>query len=240
MQLSQTTWLKCNESCGQGLAGGEVCRVDLVKRASLTGDRLRLVLEGPVDERGVAGERASGSGSHVLSADGAVEDVRVRLRNVVKDGSIHAKILGQNVSRRVCNPVINIEGGSTTPSAFYTEMRTRKVFLPNLVKVRIIEDKEVLILILESLNGMRDTLGEVPDVAVVECLYLVPPQLVDGRDEDGTRVDEPPFRLRSRVRTPRCCLLTNLLHGANGAHGRRPSSGAAGPRRCHGSGVDPG
>lgn len=45
--------------------------------------------------------------------------------------------------------------------------------LPDLVEVALIEDQEVLILILETVNGVSDALGEVPDVPIAECLCLL-------------------------------------------------------------------
>lgn len=40
---------------------------------------------------------------------------------------------------------------------------------------------------------MGSTLGEVPDVAVVELLDLISAEFVDGRDEDRAAVDKAPF-----------------------------------------------
>lgn len=74
-----------------------------------------------------------------------------------------------------------------------------EVFLPNLVEISLIKDEEKLVFVGQTLDGMRDALGEIPNVAVVERLALVPAILVDGRDDDASGIDNTPFSLRNNT-----------------------------------------
>jgi len=67
--------------------------------------------------------------------------------------------------------------------------------LPNFVKVCLVKDEEELVLIIEPLNGVGCSFGEIPDVAIIELLYLIPSKLVHSRDEDGAGIHKSPFCL---------------------------------------------
>ena len=67
--------------------------------------------------------------------------------------------------------------------------------LPGRVKVSIVEHEKILVLIFDTLNGVRNSLGEVPDVAVTQLLSLVDAVFINGRHDDFARVDDTPFRL---------------------------------------------
>lgn len=73
--------------------------------------------------------------------------------------------------------------------------------LPNLVKVGIVKDQEVLVLIGETLDGVGGSLGEVPDITIVKDFFLVSAILIDGGNENGTLIDNAPFSLYVLVRT---------------------------------------
>lgn len=123
MKLAQSTRLEGDKGRGNSLADGEVGGVDAAELASGASDLLWLMLKGAVD--------VGGGGIHVLVreindiavADGPVDDIRELLWEVVEDGLVNAKVLGENVSGRVGKPVINVEGGA------------------NAVEVTVIEDK---------------------------------------------------------------------------------------------------
>lgn len=86
---------------------------------------------------------------------------------------------------------------------------------PDLVEVRIVKHQEELVLVLEALHGMCHALGEIPDVAEVELLDLIPAELIDGRDEDGSGVDKSPFRHAMPVQLTDGALGQVLLGGGN-------------------------
>lgn len=67
--------------------------------------------------------------------------------------------------------------------------------LPNLVKVAVIKDQEKFILGVKALHRVRNSLGEVPYIAIAELCNLVPAVLVDGRHSYVTSIDEAPFGL---------------------------------------------
>jgi hypothetical protein len=42
---------------------------------------------------------------------------------------------------------------------------------------------------------MGSALGEVPNVAIIEYFFLIPPKFINSRDENGTIVYNAPFSL---------------------------------------------
>ena len=200
MQFSQAARPQPDEGRCDGLAGGEVGRVDLVELSASARNGFRLVLEGSVHKGGIAREVPGRSGGDILGADSAVEDVGVRLGHVVKDRRVQAEVLGHHIPRRMGNPVVDIEGRASRSSASGARRApwTRGAgYSPSLVEISIIKRQEELVLVVESLYSVGDTLGEVPNVSKVEFLYLVASKLIDGRDEDRSCIDETPFRLRT-------------------------------------------
>lgn len=67
--------------------------------------------------------------------------------------------------------------------------------IPDLVKVTLVKDQEELVLVLETLDGVGEALGEVPDVTVLEGVDLVGAVLVDGGELDASLVDDSPLGL---------------------------------------------
>lgn len=67
--------------------------------------------------------------------------------------------------------------------------------LPDSVKITIVEDQEKFILILQALNSVGGSLGEVPDITDVESVDLVLAILVHSRDNNFPGVHESPFSL---------------------------------------------
>ena len=104
VQLSQSLWLERHKRGGNGLARGEVGRVDLVERATTTGNALAWVLQGTVDERGIPAQRVAAR--NVLSANGCVEDVRVGWWYVGEHGLVEPEVLGENAFGRMSHPVV--------------------------------------------------------------------------------------------------------------------------------------
>lgn len=79
------------------------------------------MIKSVVDERAVAsGVRCLGV-SHIAIGDGAVHNVRGRCRDVVKDGLVDAKVLGENTLGGMSEPVVDVEGGSTRRLAIEVE-----------------------------------------------------------------------------------------------------------------------
>ena len=69
-------------------------------------------------------------------------------------------------------------------------------------EIAVIESQEVLIVVFETLDRVRYTLREVPNVADFEGLEDIAAFLIDGRDGNPTSVDVAPFSL------PKCQLHT--------------------------------
>ena len=109
VKLSQSTRLERNKSSSKRLASGEVCRVNLPEIAARAANLFRLVLERAVDEGAVARELPRGSVGDVLLADLGGEDVGVRVGDVLKDGGVDAKVLGEDVFGGVVDPVVDHE-----------------------------------------------------------------------------------------------------------------------------------
>lgn len=76
--------------------------------------------------------------------------------------------------------------------------------LPDLVKVSLVKDEEKLVFVVETLHGVRDARGKVPDVAVANLGGLEDAVLVDGGNGDAAVVDDAPFSL----------AIQTLAHGA--------------------------
>lgn len=112
MELPEAARLKCHKGGRKRLAGGKVGRVDLVELAALARHGLRVMLQGPVNERRISGEHVTRVCGHVFGANGAVENVGVGGGDVVEDGRVKAEVFGYNIARRVCDPVIDVEGGT--------------------------------------------------------------------------------------------------------------------------------
>jgi hypothetical protein len=94
--------------------------------------------------------------------------------------------------------------------------------LPDLVKVGVVKDQEVLVLIGKTLDGMGSSLREVPDIAIVENLFLVPTILINGRNKNGSLVDNTPFGLDVLVH-----------HRSSAGRGRNIQRDASGVHEWH-------
>ncbi len=76
------------------------------------GDGFALVLESAVDEGGVARQLAGRARGDVLGADGTVEDVGAGDGDLVEDGSVEAKVVGNDVAGGMRDPVVDVERGA--------------------------------------------------------------------------------------------------------------------------------
>ena len=113
VQLAQTARLERHKRRRNGLADGEVGRVDLVELAAVAANLLGLVLESAVDEGAVAAsDGCAGRLGHVARADRRVDDVRVGRGDVVEDGLVDAEVLGEDGLGGVGDPVIDVECGA--------------------------------------------------------------------------------------------------------------------------------
>lgn len=137
------------------------------------------MLKSTIHKRAVSAEYASRSIRNILLARIAREDVRIRRGNVIKDGGIDSKILGENILWCMTDPVVYHKGRS------------------GLVEICLVKDKKILVLFFETLDGVSGTLGEVPDITIVELLNLVLTIFIDGRDQNGPVIDDTPLGLGS-------------------------------------------
>lgn len=99
---------------------------------------------------------------------------------------------------------------SASSTSFTSEVT---VYLPNLVEVRVVKNQEELVLILQPLNGVGNTLGEVPNVAKVERLDLVSAELVHDGNTDGAGVDKAPLGDTVPVKLADATFVEVLLRG---------------------------
>ena len=181
VQFSQSARLERDEGSSDGFGAGEVGRVDLVELASASTNLLRLVLEGSVDKGASAGSRRSDGARDGLGSNRSVDDVGVFGWNFVEDGFVDAEILGQDRLRSASHPVVKIES------------RT------DLVKIAVVENEKELVFVLEALDRVRNSLGEVPDIAVVEFLCLVYTVFIYGSHQNAALVHNTPFSLLALV-----------------------------------------
>lgn len=68
-------------------------------------------------------------------------------------------------------------------------------FIPDLVKIRRVENEEEFVLVLKSLYCMGNTLWKIPNVAVAEFRNFVFAIFVDRRHSDAAGIDDTPFSL---------------------------------------------
>lgn len=66
---------------------------------------------------------------------------------------------------------------------------------PDLFKVTIIKSEQIFILIIESLNIVRYTLGEIPNISSLELLSCETTILVNAGEKKASVVDEAPLSL---------------------------------------------
>jgi hypothetical protein len=71
-------------------------------------------------------------------------------------------------------------------------------YVPELVEVRIIKNKQKFVVLLDALDSMREALGEVPNISIVKLLDLVSAIFIYGGDENRPGVHETPFCLDMR------------------------------------------
>lgn len=129
--------------------------------------------------------------------DGSVQDVRICLREILKNALVNATILESDVHRRVQNPVINNERSA------------------NFVKVTIIEGKEVLVLVIQPLDCVRDILREVSNIAWKRFRNLIGSIRINRRDRDSASVKEAPFHDSVPVGFPNGAFMQVLLRCCN-------------------------
>lgn len=179
VKLSKTTGLETNKRGSECLGDGEVGRVNLVKLAASSANLFRLMLKGTIYKRTISAEDTSRSIRYVLLARITREDVGIRCGNIIKYGGIDSKVLGENILWCVTDPVIYHKGRS------------------GLVEICLVKDKKILVLLFETLDGVSGTLGEVPDITIVELLNLVLAIFVDGRDQNRSVIYDTPLGLEN-------------------------------------------
>lgn len=69
------------------------------------------------------------------------------------------------------------------------------VDIPDLLKVTVVKYKQILILIVQTLDIMSNTLGKVPDISRFELLSSKSTILVNSGEKEGSVVDKTPFSL---------------------------------------------
>lgn len=124
------------------------------------------------------------------------------------------------MSRCLTQPVVDIERGA------------------RLVEVAVVKDQKVFVIFSEAVDGVRNTFGKVPDVAIAESLSLHFAVLIDSRDDHLASVYDAPFGL-TFVSTTRGMSLGYVPRCANGALVWLLSSSVAEHQQCLYSMADP-
>jgi hypothetical protein len=71
--------------------------------------------------------------------------------------------------------------------------------IPNLLKITVIKSEEVLILIVQTLNIMRYTLGEIPYITRFKNLGSKATVFINTGQQERAIVDKSPLGLDTRV-----------------------------------------
>jgi hypothetical protein len=143
VKLTKTTRPEGNQSCSKSLGDWKVGRVNVTELAGASWDWGGRLLQSTVDICAVAGE-LSITARGLKSADASIKDIWIRSGYSAKDRGINTKVLGNDVFGSMSKPVINHKGCS------------------DFVKVTLVKDKEIFILIFKALDGVCNTLGEIP------------------------------------------------------------------------------
>lgn len=152
------------------------------------------VLQSAVDEGGVALGLGRHCAGDILGCHGGVEDVRAPSWDILENGLGDAKVLSEDRLGRVGDPVVEVKGG-TVMLVHGPCLDSACCYLPDLVKIRLVKDEQKLVLVLKALHRVRDTLGKIPNVTVVELLALVYTILVNRRDNNAAGIYNAPFGL---------------------------------------------
>lgn len=110
VKLTKRTRLERNDRRSNSCRDGEVPGVNNRDAATTAGDG-----NGSRSGRVMENVRARSGESTLRSAiwgcrGSGVEDIWILIGDVVKDGDVDAEVLGEDVARGVCDPVINHEG----------------------------------------------------------------------------------------------------------------------------------
>jgi hypothetical protein len=194
MKLTESARLEGHIGGGDGLGDGEVGRVNLPELTTRTTNCLWRVLQRAVDKRRVLGRVWQ---VHDVSVGhSTVGNVRVGLGQVVKHRLVDVEVLGEDVLRRVGQPVINVEGrAKNLGQPGLPRHKAMGIDSPSFLKVAVIKYEKIFVVVFKTVNGVGNTLGEVPNVAEAELGRLVDTILVNNRDEDFTRIHYAPFSL---------------------------------------------
>jgi hypothetical protein len=111
---------------------------------------------------------------------------------VIKNGGVNTKVFGDNIAGGMSDPVVDVERRAMMGSVVRNLLAVLGS-LPDFVKIGVIKDQEKLVLVAQALHSMCHALGEIPNVTIVERLNLVSSELVDSRNQDGSRVHEAPL-----------------------------------------------
>ena len=109
MKFTQAAGLERGKRSGNRLANGKVGRVNLAKLAAGAANFLRRMLQRAVHKGAIATGDGRDCAGDIVRAHRCIDNVRVRRGDISKERLVDAKILGQDVARSVCQPVVNVE-----------------------------------------------------------------------------------------------------------------------------------
>ncbi len=217
MQLSQPTRLKRNKRSSNRRRNRKRSRINHPKRPTTSRHRLRSIVPRNINIRVIPRQRLILRRRNRRITNRSVQDIRIRLRQVLEHRLVHPKVLQNNIQRCMQYPVIDHKSG------------------PDFVEVPVVEGEQVLVFVVQALDNVGYAFGKVPDVAGVELGDLVAAVGVDGGDEDAACVEETPFGLLT-VSKPSLSRgrdeVSVLPPDANAVLGSHPSANAAVPPQC--------
>lgn len=224
VKLSHSTRLNSDQSsreCGSNGESGGVQNLD-----GTSGGFECLLLRPVVCVAGGAGQDAVGASdvllANVLRLRSSVEDVELVVGQVLEGIDRGAEVLGQDRARSSGKHLADEESSV-------------------LIKVTLVKDKQELGTVLESLDRVRNTGREEPNVTLAKVVSKGLRVVVDGRNTDASLQDQGPFAGSVPVKlavSVRLKLHIDTSHGRSSReHGSVLLTGPTSPTRSTGAVV---
>jgi hypothetical protein len=181
VERSESSWLESNNVGGNGRGNWEDRAVNGDEGTSTAWSDSRGDLGGIVDIAAIAGQASLGRDLWLGSRDVVLGNVRVCLGDVGELSCGDVERFGDNIDWVVSQPIGDVKGSVRG------------------IKVAFVKGKQVLVLVIETLDGVSLSLGEVPDVTDVEGRDLVASLIINSANQDGAIVDNAPFSLNQKL-----------------------------------------
>jgi hypothetical protein len=168
MQLPHPLWFNHNIRTRNCLRNWEIRAIDLPPLSCAAGRGFGCVAKCAVHIACVAGEFAAAARDCAVGSGvcGVVLDVWIRRRQGGECGFGQAEGFGEDGLWGAGEPVCEVECGSLSKfvSTLY-DFGFGEGKVPSSVKICVVKCEKILVLVINTLNGMRLTLGKIPDVS---------------------------------------------------------------------------